>query len=1837
MADYLDRLLYSIEIDGRRLRSDARLAENAIYSLGDVATKTFQQQIGRELGKALDPKTPKSQLAKINKDLAKFGTTAQKTFQQTFGRRQAQDLFKPFVDETKTFTGRITSAFKEAFDIKKIAVGAAAGLGLAALGRSLGNAAKAAIEFAADFDFALAKVRSIAGEKFNLNVVTKDLERIATTVPQDLNTLTEALFFTITSGIRDVGDATRVLEIGAKAAVAGVTDATVSIDALTTIVNAYNADASDARHISDILFRTVDQGKVFFDDLSKSIGDVASPASLLNASFEDVSAAIATMTKAGINVEETTTAIRNFLLQIANANPKAKAAAASIGIDLSEAGLKAAGGFRPFVAQIAQATKGNTQLLAQIAGNRRAFRALAIIAGVSADEFQRLAGAFNDVEFTAGASERAFQILNKTARNQYKLFKDSLLVAVKDFGDAVINISVPALVELTELLSNDDPINKYIKRMNELGASIKQLDQANASLAFLTAKEQIAEINEEFKDFESSNNKLADFLRGQGIDVGWLAVFNSVFQEAKNFTSELIKQTATVEGLTKAQDLQLEILDRSRERLVTMSLLRTKEGEFAEQNLARLEKEQETDDARLAIIGEIVGKRLLEVEAQKALGQVSEKDLKALEEQKKKLEEIERIAGTITNEAAKTKEEREAELDAIDKLRESLADAQVGSQIVKKIQDIQKEAEKTKAQFEGVPEAVALATKIAATQIDKLLSDTYKKVKKFNLDLRRTAEKTEFKLSADQVKFDPIKTENLDIDFSGRVRLKVDSIFKPLVEAVTEFSDQMEIAGFALDDSFAEFVGNLDSNAGKIASNLVKISKAIDDFAKGQGSVFSILAPAVGFVKGLFTGDDLTKQAEARRRSEERAADAVRNFTRAIEELQDTLNQTSLSNLELQIAQFTDQIQAKIESGVLTAEQIGQIATVASELAAALGRAPTSSEIDEALRQRGRLDEAFRGLSSLFRDAINDKGRRGVDYLSEELKLFFVQLGISIDELENFGKQQKNTFRDIIDNLRLQFDILDISDPTTQLQYFADAMAGLGISLPTTTDELEQFARDAFDALTNPATDLADFLRAYGLEDLGKEEFKLFLQTLEGFLDDIGSAIDDAGGNISKSFSDVLAQLGLEFELFDTTDPIEKLKRLQDELAKFGAQNLPATVTGIEDFVRAAFKALTDPAIDLAAFLQSYGLENLGRDEFENFLRTIEQFVDDINAQAENIDEVAPTEIAKSFVQTITIGQANTIIDELGTIRIIFTRLFDVVNTALGGGLSGITFENDGAGAAATLDSLGRLATSSGELLSETKAFSSEIFNQSADIAKCVVSLAEIAAGIVGLSADIQALSPTGASAGSAEIVDRLDSLRANTQAGAQTIETAIYSAAGSLASDLVSAINSISRSGGSDSSDKIVPELNEITSAIDESAGDQSRLLDAIISAIDATRAAVQSSNIEAAQASTNQLGTAFSDILAALSSIDVSPGAENSDLLVSAISALQAALRGDNRAATQSLLDALALNSVRVSSAITSAFDAGTNSSPAILLPSLDEIKTATISAGDGTKIEIVGALYSAAADLRTAIVEIAESQGTEQLVKILSELAAINAGLGAIPAALQNSSVDEAFAGILAGLPEDLAASSGRFLDDLTATVIEKFNTNVQAISALGGEIEQGLDGIVAAFEKSIDFTELSADFANTAQTIVAALSQTESIAAIQSQTAELKSTVAELIGPALTQVSILDLLPGGLERIAGEITAGNLSGLAQLAAARTIGDQLVGTINELTAIRQAGAVQLEFAAGATTQRAAMVEHLASINRRMETLILTVGNGVYREATGGGQFDTRDINIISRSLGG
>jgi TP901 family phage tail tape measure protein len=318
--------------------------------------------------------------------------------------------------------------------------------GWAAVGIAAFKAARKAVSAVVGIDSALREVATLLPETAEqLGILRRELIALSTQVPQPPELLTQATYQAISAGFTDLSDALQIVGAGAKAAVAGLTDTETAVDVITTALNAYQLSASEAGRVSDVFFKTVEQGKIRFGELAQNFGTTATSAALAGVSLEEVNAAIATLTKFGINASEATTSLNRAILSIIKPTKAQTEAAAKYGVELNATALETKG-FTGVLRDLEDATQGNVEALAEIFPNIRAARSVFVLAGNGADEYRRI---LVEVGNSAGATQDAFEDMAGSLQNQRALLANNINALWASLGAKLL----PAVLEITKALN----------------------------------------------------------------------------------------------------------------------------------------------------------------------------------------------------------------------------------------------------------------------------------------------------------------------------------------------------------------------------------------------------------------------------------------------------------------------------------------------------------------------------------------------------------------------------------------------------------------------------------------------------------------------------------------------------------------------------------------------------------------------------------------------------------------------------------------------------------------------------------------------------------------------------------------------------------------------------------------------------------------------------------------------------------------------------------------------------------------------------------------------------------------------------------------------------------------------------------------------------------------------------------------------------------------------------------------------------------------------------------------------------------------------------------------
>lgn len=353
-----------------------------------------------------------------NKDGALYFATGIDNSGLYSGRREAIGIIK-------AMAGEITS-----FDVF-------GGIGISA-GIAFAQAAKGAYDFEKQFQQSMKEVATLSsGIKGSLTDYMNQVVELTREVPVLANDAAKALYQIVSAG-HDGADGMKILEVSAKAAIGGVTDTATAADGITTLLNAYKLDVSEAEKISDQLFTTVRLGKTSFGELGKSIAQVAPVAAAYGVEVDQVLAAVATLTKQGTPTAQAMTQIRASIIAVS----KVLGDGAFDNRTYQEA-----------LAEVARQAGGSEAELRRLVPEIEAVNAVLGLTGINVKE---AAGHLEEMQNATGAAEAAFKEMASSAENQMKLLGNNITATLRPLGKEILKEVSSIATSFNKAFENGD-------------------------------------------------------------------------------------------------------------------------------------------------------------------------------------------------------------------------------------------------------------------------------------------------------------------------------------------------------------------------------------------------------------------------------------------------------------------------------------------------------------------------------------------------------------------------------------------------------------------------------------------------------------------------------------------------------------------------------------------------------------------------------------------------------------------------------------------------------------------------------------------------------------------------------------------------------------------------------------------------------------------------------------------------------------------------------------------------------------------------------------------------------------------------------------------------------------------------------------------------------------------------------------------------------------------------------------------------------------------------------------------------------------------------------------
>ena len=315
----------------------------------------------------------------------------------------------------------------------------------------------------ADFERQMANVSTMLDDPTaHMDRFRQAIRQMAVEFGESTETLAGGLYDILSASVSPAR-ALDVLTVAVKAAKGGMTDTKTAADAITTVLNAYSLSADRAADVSDLLFSIVKRGKTTFGQLAPSIGNVVTIAASAGVSFEELGAALAVMTRSGVQTDNAITALNAIISSFLKPSAEGATYARQLGFELSSATIQAeglAGVFRRIAGLPPDA-------ISNLFPNVRALKGVL-------PALQNISGFTEDMAIMAqrtGAANTAYEKMAGTLAESFKRVKQAGLLVLSVVGESLA-----------------DSLKKVSDRIVKLARMVAELVSKNRDLVVAVAK-----------------------------------------------------------------------------------------------------------------------------------------------------------------------------------------------------------------------------------------------------------------------------------------------------------------------------------------------------------------------------------------------------------------------------------------------------------------------------------------------------------------------------------------------------------------------------------------------------------------------------------------------------------------------------------------------------------------------------------------------------------------------------------------------------------------------------------------------------------------------------------------------------------------------------------------------------------------------------------------------------------------------------------------------------------------------------------------------------------------------------------------------------------------------------------------------------------------------------------------------------------------------------------------------------------------------------------------------------------------------------------------------------
>lgn len=344
---------------------------------------------------------------------------------------------------SKVLKGVASDFDKTAAASKKVAKGVM--IAGAAVAAGIG----ASIKIASDFETQMGNLATLTGgtASESFDILGKSILDMSKNIPKTAEDLGASAYDILSAGVQGTANQMHVLENSAKLATAGLSTTKEATNIMTSALNAFQIPAQDAHKVSDILFKTVKNGKTTIAEMAQAFGASAPVIASAGISLEEFSAATAALTLTGLPASQAQQQLRQSVVSLQKPTKEMVELIQKAGYESGVAALEQ-DGLQQTMKKISVAAGGNQEALAKAYGSVEALGAATSLTG---NQSQAFVNTLRDMEKGGNAVEAAFEAQKNTTNSAMTMLKNNAIAIGISFGSRLL----PPVANFARVLSEN--------------------------------------------------------------------------------------------------------------------------------------------------------------------------------------------------------------------------------------------------------------------------------------------------------------------------------------------------------------------------------------------------------------------------------------------------------------------------------------------------------------------------------------------------------------------------------------------------------------------------------------------------------------------------------------------------------------------------------------------------------------------------------------------------------------------------------------------------------------------------------------------------------------------------------------------------------------------------------------------------------------------------------------------------------------------------------------------------------------------------------------------------------------------------------------------------------------------------------------------------------------------------------------------------------------------------------------------------------------------------------------------------------------------------------------